>query len=314
MEIKDYNISERLDHIAYMFNVRTVGKKYENFIVNVIYANVGNPELMPVTQQYVRNLADPRRYYLLDLYFPQLNYGVEIDEMQHLNDSHQISDKEREEAVNRAIQCEEYRIPIFKMVGDKPVKRTFDDIQQDIDEVVQIIKDKIEERGGVKWETNEERKNAVIESGLFNVKDDVFYNSITEIYNLCGGKRIGKDKGEKVSMLRRCYYRLNDNYRLWVPILAIRFEDGTSSKAKSGFRNFLSENKTTITEISEKPWKSSLKDKGYKRAVFMRMKDRFGIQGIRFIGVYELTAELNDKIFVRTYKRVAESVRIDDLK
>ena len=29
-----YNLDERLDHIAYMFNVRTAGKAYENFIVN----------------------------------------------------------------------------------------------------------------------------------------------------------------------------------------------------------------------------------------------------------------------------------------
>ena len=97
-EVKGYDISEQLDHIAYMFNVRTKGKKYENFIVNAIYTKVGNPDLMPVTQQYVRNPNDSRKYYLLDLYFPQINFGVEIDEGQYMSEEHQASDKERAEA------------------------------------------------------------------------------------------------------------------------------------------------------------------------------------------------------------------------
>ena len=97
-EVKGYDISEQLDHIAYMFNVRTKGKKYENFIVNAIYTKVGNPDLMPVTQQYVRNPNDSRKCYLLDLYFPQINFGVEIDEGQHMSEEHQASDKERAEA------------------------------------------------------------------------------------------------------------------------------------------------------------------------------------------------------------------------
>ena len=75
-EVKGYVISEQLDHIAYMFNVRTKGKKYENFIVNAIYTKVGNPDLMPVTQQYVKDPNDLSKYYLLDLYFPQIKIAV----------------------------------------------------------------------------------------------------------------------------------------------------------------------------------------------------------------------------------------------
>ena len=67
-DVKGHGISEQLDHIAYMFNVRTRGKKYENFIINAIYTKVGNPDLIPVTQQYVRDPNDSNKYYLLDLY------------------------------------------------------------------------------------------------------------------------------------------------------------------------------------------------------------------------------------------------------
>ena len=46
---------EKFNHIAYMFNERTKGKKYENYVVNAIYTKINNPELIPVTQQCVRN-------------------------------------------------------------------------------------------------------------------------------------------------------------------------------------------------------------------------------------------------------------------
>lgn len=89
---------DKFEHLSCMFNKRTKGKKYENFIVNAIYNRVGNFELIPITQQYVRSNIDPRKYYLMDLYFPQINYGVEVDEMQHTKEYHIISDEERDEA------------------------------------------------------------------------------------------------------------------------------------------------------------------------------------------------------------------------
>ena len=139
--IKDYDLSERLDHIAYMFNVRTKRKKYENFIINAIYTKVNNPELMPVTQQYVKN---GNKYYLLDLYFPQINFGVEIDEGHHLNEENKESDKVREEGIKTAIACEEVRIPIYNENGKK---RSYKDICQDIDSIVELIQKKIKEKG-----------------------------------------------------------------------------------------------------------------------------------------------------------------------
>lgn len=310
MEKKDYNLSEQLDHIAYMFNVRTNGKAYENFIVNAIYTKIGNPNLVPVTQQYVINVNDPRRYYLLDLYFPQLNFGVEIDERHHLEQ--QEKDEIRADDIKTAIQCDEERIPIFT---EKDQKRTYADICDDIERIVAIIRQKIAARGEeLKWETNIDRKNTVIKLGRFHVDDDVSYATVTEIYNICGGKRTGLDKGLPADMLQRCYYRLTNEYKLWVPTLAIQFADGTSTAGKNGFKNFLSEDHTIITETATTPWKDPDKDNAYKRVVFMRMKDRFGKPCIKFIGVFESSDGPGDKRRVHYYKRVAKEIRIDELK
>lgn len=312
MDKKDYNLSEQLDHIAYMFNVRTNGKAYENFIVNAIYTKIGNPNLVPVTQQYVINVRDPRRYYLLDLYFPQLNFGVEIDERHHQNKEQQEKDEIRADDIKTAIQCEEERIPIY---SEKDQIRTYAEICDDIERVVAIVRQKIADRGAeLKWETNNDRKKAIIDLGRFHVDDDVSFDTVTEIYNICGGKRTGGEKGLPADMLQRCYYRLTDEYKLWVPTLAIQFEDGSSTEGKNGYKNFLSEDHTLITETTTTPWKDPDKDNAYKRVVFMRMKNRFGKPCIKFIGVFESSDGLGDKAKVHYYKRIAEEISIEELK
>ena len=176
-----YDISEQLDHIAYMFNIRTKGKKYENFIINAIYTKVGNPDLMPVTQQYVRDQNNLSKYYLLDLYFPQIKIAVEVDERQHISKEAQAADRERAEAIKNVLQCDEIRIPIV----DKETKknRSYAEICNDIDRVVLKIKERIEEKGGVEWVTNDEKKQSLglikNGSGTFNIEQDITYCSIT---------------------------------------------------------------------------------------------------------------------------------------
>lgn len=303
-EVKGYDISEQLDHIAYMFNVRTKGKKYENFIVNAIYTKVGNPDLIPVTQQYVKNPNDSRKYYLLDLYFPQINFGVEIDEGQHMSEEHQASDRERAEAIKNAIKCEEVRIPIVdKTTGEK---RSYAEICNDIDIVVQKIKQKIEDNDGVNWVTNEEKKQSLglVKNGpgAFSIDQNVTYRSITEIYNICGGcRRTGKD----AKSLQKGFYRLNSKYYLWVPTLTI---DGAPSS--SNYKNYLNEDGTIITEINDNPqgWESYPGDSA--RVVFMRMKDIYGRPCIRFIGVFQYKPGDSKQC---THERVATMINIVEL-
>lgn len=303
-EVKGYDISEQLDHVAYMFNVRTKGKKYENFIVNAIYAKVDNPDLMPVTQQYVRNPKDSRKYYLLDLYFPQINFGVEIDEGQHMSDECQVLDKARTEAIKSAIGYEEARISIVdKKTGQK---RSYPEISKDIDLIVLRIKQKIDDLGGVKWVTNEEKKRSlgIIKNGpgIFDIKQDVTYRSITEIYNICGGCR---GTGKDAKSLQKGFYKLNNQYYLWVPTLTI---EDNASDAK--YNNYLSEDGTVITEINNNPkgWDNYPGDRN--RVVFMRMKDMYGRSCIRFIGVFQYKKGDSKEC---THERIAKRVKIIDL-
>lgn len=65
------------DYLYRMFSHHTKDKEKENYVVNAIWARLDDLNVKPVTQQYVRR---PNGYALIDLYFPQINYGVECDE------------------------------------------------------------------------------------------------------------------------------------------------------------------------------------------------------------------------------------------
>lgn len=324
MERYNYNLGEQLDHIAYMLNVRTKRKAYENFIVNAIYTKVGNPELMPVTQQYVRNPNDPRKYYLLDLYFPQINFGVEIDEGHHCNDVNQMLDEECEEAIKSAIECDEERIAIFIENEDGGWrKRSYEEICGDIDAIVAMIKSRIAAKGGVDWVTNHEKIEKVKSMGVFDIDDGVTYRTIADIYNICGGSR---SSGKEVKNLQRAFLRLNRDFHLWVPTLTIRTELG-DVESKRKYHNFLNEDKTIIEECSLKERFSEARYcttpeacNGCEkcnvhdtyRVVFLRARDFFGKPSIRFIGVFKPHRFIN--AHTREYVRVATSVEIERLK
>ena len=324
MEKNSYNLSERLDHIAYMLNVRTNRKAYENFIVNAIYTKVGNPELMPVTQQYVRNPNDSRRYYLLDLYFPQINFGVEIDERQHCNQTNKLLDDVRDEDIKSAIECEEERIAIFvKATDGEWRKRSYTEICADIDRIVAKIKARINAiNGGIIWITNEEKIKHVVQKGVFDVADGVTYRTIADIYNICGGSR---RTGKSVGNMQRAFLKLNSKYHLWVPTLSMKDDEGVGFSHK--YRNHLNEYRTIIKEHSIdlrfSEAKSCKTPNGCKscvacnvhstyRVVFLRARDIFGKPSIKFIGVFKLHRYID--AHTREFKRVATSINIDDLK
>ena len=321
----NYDLNEQLDHIAYMFNVRTKRKAYENFIVNAIYTKVGNPELMPVTQQYVRNPKDSRKYYLLDLYFPQINFGVEIDEGHHCSEIGQLLDAERKEAIISAIECDEERIAIFAETKDGSWrKRSYEEICADIDRIVAMIKARIKALPEeLDWVTNDEKFMKVEKTGIFDINDDVAYKTIVQIYNMCGGSR---RTGEPVTNLQRAFLRLNSKYHLWVPTLAIK-TDGDKYVSKHDYHNLLSEDRTIIEERSLKERFSEAR--GCKtpeacngcqkcnvyatdRVVFLRAHDIFGKPSIKFIGVFRPHRFIN--AHTREYIRVATSIKIDELK
>lgn len=72
----------KTDYIVKTFS-RTKRKDYENYVINAIWNRIDNKELHPVTQQYVYNSKD-NQHFFVDLFFPQLMIGIEVNERHHL--------------------------------------------------------------------------------------------------------------------------------------------------------------------------------------------------------------------------------------
>lgn len=301
----------KFDYLSHIFNVRTYGKKYENYIVNAIYERVRNPELVPVTQQFVHSSKDERKYYLLDLYFPQINYGIEVDERQHLEEENKLKDIIRQDDIKNAISCDEGRIQIFKPNGEPKIPRmlSYEEIDKQIDEQVAIIQKRIKTYGKLIWETNDDVKQHVIENETFNVKDNVEFSSITEIYNMVG---------HKVKQLGRCYVKLNEKYHLWVPTMAIKLDNGLI-KSVNNYENYLTEDWGEIIEIdktqSRIKTQSGVFNEMTNRVVFMKMRNRFGKSCVKFVGVFKgEKAIIENGKLQRHFKRIETCISFSSMK
>lgn len=310
---------DKFNHLSYMFNVRTKNKKYENFVVNAIYNKVGNMELEPITQQYVCNPDDPRKYYLIDLYFPQINYGIEVNEAQHLGEEHTLADKERAEAIKDAIDCTVRVVDIFekKEQSEAAVMRSYAEINNQIDMYVEEIKTLIAQKEKMdgkrlQWISDAQKKLAIWTSGVLSVDDPVSYQNKKEIEKLLG-----------VPVTARACYRplgVDYYYYLWVPGLSVRDNSG-KIYSSNGWVNYLYEDKKEIVEIDTKKERqgANLKNttkKTPKRVTFMKMKDKYGKDCCKFIGVFELYEQfLNSNGHIEShYRRIKDKIDIAELK
>ena len=78
------------DYLVRTFS-RTKRKDYENYILNAIWHKLDRSDIQPVTQQFIKR--SDGKYALVDLYFPQLNIGIECDEAHHI--ANELSDTNR---------------------------------------------------------------------------------------------------------------------------------------------------------------------------------------------------------------------------
>ncbi|MEJ6792113.1 MAG: hypothetical protein QNK89_05090 [Lacinutrix sp.] len=83
-------------------------KKHENFIITSLIHDQRLTELKPLTQHYVP-LSD-NNYALIDLYYPQIEFALEVDESHHLDNIDE--DKKRQEKIEKLIQCDFKRFAI----------------------------------------------------------------------------------------------------------------------------------------------------------------------------------------------------------
>lgn len=261
------------DYLYRMFSHHTKEKEKENYIVNAIWARLDDLNIKPVTQQYVRR---PDGYALIDLYFPQINYGVECDEAYHKDN--QLKDAAREIDLRAALSaCSENGLTIRRVDATLDA----DALHAHIREISTEIKQKVAEKGNhlPPWLDPEEEWAVIQQRGVLRIEDNYSFSTIADICQKC----FGKDKDYRI---QRSFFRVTDDWMLWCPKLAIELPDGSKAAQSRGWINELSADWDEIIEHNDSG-ATPVKHPDKPRLTFAKSKDEHGEDAYRFIGMFK---------------------------
>ncbi|MCM3322268.1 AbaSI family restriction endonuclease [Cytobacillus kochii] len=290
------------DYLIKTFS-RTKRKDYENYILTAIWHKLDNMNIKPISQQYVKRQNG--RYALMDLYFPQLKIGIEVDEAYHLN-NHTEDNLRMDDIISAVYEESIEDFQVYRMDATKSI----DEINARIHEVVSIIKNKAAVvKTTLNWKTYEEELSELKQKEHLSIHDNVQFKDIKDIANTVFGKNAKR--------YQLSYFRVIDKTWLWCPKLSI-VENGDTKSVASGWLNLLAEDWTYIDEshqdvaIAKERTKNYMEEMnvGRERAVFAKYKNNLGFNSYRFVGVFKISGVSPDNDEFLRYDRISERVRI----
>jgi very-short-patch-repair endonuclease len=109
IRVKYYNMENwKYEHLVKQIH-RTRYKRHESFIIGSLLHDSNLKDLLPLTQHYVKRIDN--KYALIDLFYPQINLAIEIDEPHHENI--RGSDTLRQMDIEQSLICDFVRISIL---------------------------------------------------------------------------------------------------------------------------------------------------------------------------------------------------------
>ena len=329
-----------------MFNKRTEGKKFENFVLNAIYTKIGNLELMPITQKYVhlgqkKENSDEEWTAKIDLFFPQINYAIEVDEGYHLDPEQQQKDKEREDAIKKLLKCEFRHIQCAEKISSTEGRYLEPyEIGKQIDDVVGNIAERVKNTR-LKWETNGELLAKIRKTRRFDICFDEGFGYV----DYHGPKFIEEELLGVKYNTRKCGINLKNGYTIWVggerkevEINGVTYTLGSRNDWQNRLdeekgllfeklpeddftngpkRNTPRKYKELIKEIKQKSIGRYPKQDSEKRVAFLRMKHPLleKTEICRFIGDFKLIRidKASDTECYKVSKRIATSITFKEL-
>jgi very-short-patch-repair endonuclease len=269
---------------------RTKRKDYENYVINAIWNRLANDNIKPVTQQYVFN-KEKNEGYLIDLFFPQLLVGIEIDERHHIFQKEE--DYKRTDAIWHIFhKLERDKNSDYKEIRIDVAGKTYDEIEEQINAAVEKLKELIKQKKPSPWIIDPEKYLGGKKE--ITIYDDVSFDTIAEACNILFKTNYkGYQKGyvEPSKLKDHSFYSQKG---IWFPQLAIEIDDKLIAAAgKWNNRITLDGN---IIEFNE--YETKIVNKEYdeeytehdERVVFAKSKDSIGTKSqYRFIGVYKRT-------------------------
>jgi very-short-patch-repair endonuclease len=267
---------------------RTKRKDYENYVINAIWNRVGNLDLKPVSQQYIDRKDENEGHYFIDLYFPQLNLAIEVDEPPHAGK--EGNDKERELAIIDVIRQRRKQGTTFKRIvlydrneGDEKIHwRELSDVEQQIDVLVHEIKSMIAVKP-LEPVVELSPKEYYRERTAITIDDPCDFSTINEACNTLFGTNYQSQGPKKVYFTPNTFKEMGlGNYKVWFPKLVI-----AGKAASKGWKNQMTPDGKEIWEVNEKPGSKPMMD-FVERVTFARYKDPItGAFRYKFMGVFK---------------------------
>jgi len=281
---------------------RTKRKDYENYVVNAVWNRLNDRTIKPASQWYVKN-QDDSGWYLIDLYFPQINIGVECDEAYHRHN--QDNDRQKDLTVTEVLGAtNKHPYKAFRI--DVDTNKSFEEIEQQINECVYkikgIIKDRRRAKDFIEW-VDVDLKKYFKDKQIIHSGDDILFPTIVDTVNsLMQAKMKGIQMG---------YFTprgLDPQYKFWFPQLEVE-----GNAQARGWHNVLSEDGTTI-KMHNDDLKKNFPDWDRKNrqlsdhtmVTFAKVRDPLtNGRAYKFVGLFELKDVDKDARY--TYVKIGDA-------
>ncbi len=286
-------MDERFDYIARTLS-RTKRKEYENYVVNAIWNRLNTTEVKPVSQQYIKHTNG---YYLIDLYFPQLNIGIECDEGYHKqNVEHDLI---RELTIFDILKQVKNIVEYRALHVD--VTRSYEQIEEEINDHIQTIRSCIEAQKSngcfTEWQVVSPQEYFANKDTV-SIDNDIAFRTIAETCNALFSttyKNI-QQSWFVPSTFRKKY---GQQYKVWFPKLAVENRAVTRD-----WHNELSQDGKRIIEFNESShWTAEdlRTDLHESRVTFTHVLDPVTRKKeYRFVGVFKYSGiEQNKNVYTR---------------
>ena len=276
----------KLEYMTRLF-AKISKKKTETYVISRIWHQLNDDRVKFVVQQYIRRTQD--KYALADLYLPQLDIFIEINEPFHKNDAE----------IDRIRNDE-----ILQVTHSKPIvincDNSIEHIHAQITEVVQQIKQAIIERGDkfIPWDGGStlsveyHRKK-----GYLKVDESEYIRTIDEAFAIFGAK--AKHRG----FLRVAGASIpnKENEIVWCPNSVHRIWCNELSEDGLEIREYNKGDEQARREHIERYMSIN-----QRRITFFREEDELGFRFYRFVGVFELNKNKSKKENKCVWERISD--------
>ena len=275
-----------MDKKEYLFKTlsRTKRKDNENYVINAIWHKLSNINIKPVSQQCV--IKDNKKHYLVDLYFPQINYAIECHEAHHKKSIEE--DKKREMEIKDILNTIKQRKNKIKIQTIKTYDVSIEKLNKEIDKVVSEINKLYKRAKSPKWKIENPvdvcKRNKCISSN-----DDLLFKTHSDVLELFGYNYKNWQKSTKV---------IDGNILVWFPKMAIKTEKGYKATHKD-WKNIISNDHNFIYEERIGDKKVYEDFRRLDRYVFGKIKNELGEKGYKFLGVYRFDKRRSNRAILR---------------